>query len=59
MQVRIIKVGYLQTNCYILVNEDKYPGVIYFGYETTVKIVAYLSLITKSLGEKCNPLGAN
>jgi hypothetical protein len=28
------------------------------GYETTDKTVAYLSLIKKSLGLNCNPLGA-
>ena len=29
------------------------------GYDITVSIVAYLSLITKSDGLNCNPLGAN
>ena len=43
----------------MLVSVDRYPGCIYLGYDITVNIVAYLSLITKSLAEKSKPFGAN
>ena len=37
----------------------KYPSPMNLGYDSTVKIVAYLSLITKSALLNSNPLGAN
>jgi hypothetical protein len=42
----------------IFVKSDKYPSLIYLGYEITVNIVAYLSLIIKLFTLNINPFGA-